>query len=1616
MDIAERLNKIRQSLLDLSTRNRLLSVPREAKAARIIHVHDEISSEIYRLLVTEQKALQFAPGTTLSTKGARVTANSGAASSPDPSSVHTTGGQSSSDASALSEKPLWNSAEDSPDLPQPDDPAGDRHRDLKLQTRLNSDGLQKRLLAMYYDARTLLEEQGVNVLYLALGQLCWYESSVSQKPRFAPLILVPVSLDRRTAGTRFTIQWDKEDLAENLSLAAKIKADFGVVLPNFEFTEEFDPDLYFDRIEAVLTLPRFKVERNDIALAFFSFAKFLMYRDLDASVWPKERAIDAHPKIMGLLRDGFPRGSPPLPDDGHLDELVPPSARIHVVDADGSQSLVVAEVERGTDLVVQGPPGTGKSQTITNLIANAVYQGKTVLFVAEKLAALEVVKRNLVRIGLEQIALELHSNKAHKRAVLDEVARTLSLVAAPPRLRDQSEPLTELTSALNEHVSALHEAIGNSETSAFMVIGALARLGASQRDYAQVRITDIERWKPESRHSAHRALIDLAERLTRIGLPDQNPWRGVCLAAVLPAEGDALAQQAMALLRPLTAIQAGAVQLAGVLKQPTPETFQATHELCRLAIELGKLPEIDRTSLASAVWTGGLEQLRQIIANGRRLHQLRKELAGVARDDALDRDWEADKQVFLERGQSVFRWFIGGYRDVMRRLGLALLGPIPKAFGDRRALFDRLDEARRLSIVTDQSREAAESAFGALWKGIDSSWDALEAQVRWVEGYRALRMDRATLELATSLKDSAKLGAFAKKLDDASIGQLKAFDTLKHVLRLNIEAAFAVNSVSAISFADLLARLRSWSVSAELLTQWVTFYNASERMRVGPLLPFHSNIVEGRLTADQCKDAFDQAYFQSLLRVAVQRHPGLARFEGRNQAQLVNRFRSVDRDQLQWTRYAVGSRHLAKVPRANTGVGALGIVHREINRKRGNIPIRKLLASAGSVIQQAKPLFMMSPLSVAQFLQPGSIEFDLLIIDEASQVEPVDALGAIARCKQIVVVGDDKQLPPTRFFSRMTGNDEDADDEEEESAATTVESILGLCSSMGVPDKMLRWHYRSRHHSLIAVSNQEFYAKLYIVPSPENLAGKLGLKFHKVAGIYDRGKTRQNRIEAQEIARAVITFAEREPSKTLGVAAFSEAQKQALLDAIEIERRNRPDLEAFFASQRMEPFFVKNLENVQGDERDVIMISIGYARDAGGFMAMGFGPLTNKGGERRLNVLISRARQRCEVYSSITADDIDLDRTNSVGAKILKLYLKFAETGRLDIATPTNRDADSDFELAVKARLENANHIVHSQVGTAGFFIDLAVVDPNQPGRYAIGIECDGAAYHSSRSARDRDRLRQAVLEDHGWRIHRIWSADWLHRPAETLREAMAAIDAAIAQSAEHDAVFDGPLICESESARDLGYAQTSSTALATFEVIEALDWTESKPAPLNVSRPYVEARFTVPIHTQIHELETSQLAKIVTKVVEIEQPIHEDEVIQRVRTLWGLSRTGVRISDAVARAIASVVRSGELQREDGNFLIASRGATEIRDRSNVESKTLRTPQMLPPSEIRLAVAKLTEISHGVAAEEVAPVVCRWMGFQKASSGFTALVKRHMHIRGVDRSADVTPVRPSAEK
>ncbi|MEZ6122403.1 MAG: AAA domain-containing protein [Planctomycetaceae bacterium] len=453
-----------------------------------------------------------------------------------------------------------------------------------------------------------------------------------------------------------------------------------------------------------------------------------------------------------------------------------------------------------------------------------------------------------------------------------------------------------------------------------------------------------------------------------------------------------------------------------------------------------------------------------------------------------------------------------------------------------------------------------------------------------------------------------------------------------------------------------------------------------------------------------------------------------------------------------------------------------------MQKKRRHLPLRQLLNKAGTAAQAIKPVFMMSPLSVSQYLEPGAIEFDILLIDEASQVRPVEALGAAARCRQMIVVGDDKQMPPTQFFGVTIGDIDLDDGESPAMQAGDVESILGLCIARNMPQRMLRWHYRSKHESLIAVSNREFYEnRLYVIPSAYR-TGELGVKWHPIeGGMFKNGK---NEVEAKVVAEHIMLHAKERPKWTLGVAAFSVSQRDAIIKELEALRKQDNSCENFFDPNAPDPFFVKNLENVQGDERDVIFVSVGYGPGEDGKVSLNFGPVSSSGGERRLNVLMTRAKRRCEMFSSMRAEDIDVNRVTGKGPVVFREYLRFAQNGAVVTGADSGASGDRLVDVLQK-QLAAKGYEVQTHVGIAGVFVDLAVVDPDNSDRYLLGIDIDGESYKASRSARDRDRTRHAVLGSQGWKMHRIWSLEWFKRPKEKLNELVSAIeDARRAKSA----------------------------------------------------------------------------------------------------------------------------------------------------------------------------------------------------------------------------------------
>lgn len=1558
--VRRRLLEQRQALLDLGLRNRLINLPMRTKGVRTIELIEAKAPETYDLLAAG-RALTFLPGREPDEAAQGELAIEGAQASP----VAPADAMPSSEAAA----------------PAP-------HR---LQTRLAAEALQKRLFDIWYDARTIEEEQGVNILYLAFGLLRWYEDDKSDIARHAPLVLLPVRLERSSAAERFSLRSRGEPASPNLSIQAKLRGDFGMVIEDFPDEDEVDIAAYVAEIARTISgKARWQVLPDAMVLGFFSFAKFLMYRDLDPDNWPESNAIHEHGPVTALLGEGFEAFEPIVPDGQPIDPVIPPPALNHVLDADSSQAVAIEEVLRGRHLVIKGPPGTGKSQTIANIIAGAALQGRKVLFAAEKMAALDVVHRRLRQVGLGPMTLELHSTKANKRLLLEELRRTRELALKTP-VQDPGVTgrLAETQADLNRHAAMLHEPMEPSGITPYRLLGRLVAL----RDAGGLAGFAVERasqWTQEQARANRELMAELAERLGTVGDPAANIWRGVRRDAIDPAELERLAGLMRSVEADLEAVEEAAVGISRDFGLQVV-TIRDLDVVWRTTCAASSLPaQADRRLLAQPVWREDVGALGDLVALGKAYRKVVEAMAQLYRAEAWTADLRPVRQAFAVHGASFLRFFSGRYRGAKAEFKALLATEMPGDLVKRLQLLDDMISAQELRRHFEGQKDMGARAFGTLWAGDKSDWDRLQAITDWWRDHRHPALAPDFLDRLAARPGGREFGAMGAVIVQSVPRLFHDLKALSEFLDYDLEGGHGIADCVDLEVAALVRQLRLWLANLESITRWIAFTHRCHVAREAGLGALVDGLLDGRIPGDHLVVTFERAYYEALREDLFARHADLKRFDGELQNRAVEQFRMLDRARIALARESVALKHLRERPASAGGIGPLGVLNGEFAKKRNHLPIRQLLDRAGPAIQQLKPVMMMSPLSISQFLKPGALSFDLLVIDEASQVEPVDALGAVARASQFVVVGDERQLPPTRFFAKLTGEVPEEDDDEETFKASDAESVLDLCLAKGMSYRQLNWHYRSRHQSLITVSNREFYDnRLMVVPSPHaggrspnggaGGAEAMGLIFRYLPkAVYDRGNSRTNAEEARVVAQAIMAHARHRASLSLGVATFSVAQRQAILKELELLRRESPATEIFFNREGNEPFFVKNLENIQGDERDVIFISVGYGRSAEGYLAMSFGPLNLDGGERRLNVLISRAKYRCEVFSSIRGEDIDLTRANARGVAALKLFLSFAETGRLGTPVETGRTPDSLFEEQVAGQLRARGHQITHQIGSAGFFVDLAVVDPDRPQRFLLGIECDGAQYHASRSARDRDRLRQHVLEGQGWLIHRIWSTDWYLRPHEELTKVEAAIERAKATWRKRDEEL--AVSAELESAKE----EEPLPLSPLLSIDEPLATLGEEPAPSSPARPYVEARLGITGTAELHEVPTAGMAAYVVGVVEVEGPVHEQEIVARIRDSFGLARAGNRVREAVQDGIDVARVTGRIV--GGPFYKLPEAPVVLRDRSMVESAGLRRPDMLPNEEVEAAFLAVIAANYGAPRDALIVAAARLFGFAATSS------------------------------
>ena len=1457
----------------------------------------------------------------------------------------------------------------------------------RLQTQIAPDKLERRLTKIFRDERTLQEEQGLSTLFLAIGFLKWFDSDQSEDPSFAPLILLPVTMARGQGRDGYILLGREDDVVVNVSLREKLKGD-GIFLPDIPEGDDWKPSEYLESVANVVSgRHRWQVERSNIGLGFFTFAKFMMWRDLDANVWGDGGLID-HSILNTLLGEnvGFENAPPVADGDESIDERIDLSACVHIVDADSSQAVVVEEARRGRNLVVQGPPGTGKSQTITNIIASAVHEGKSVLFLAEKVAALDVVYDRLKRAGLGALCIEMHSRKTNKREVLRSLEEALRTSDAS-RI-DESVParLSAARDDLNNCSRAIHASIGLSNRTVFAVMGAQLKLRSGDVPLFGASLNAAADWAAEKLANVEKAIDRASTAVAKIGYaPNLHSWFGADIDSQSPFDEERLRGKLQAASEELNSLNA---QLSGIFKhvadstEPSIAAASATVQALR---HVAAAPPF-RAALCHPAWSNDLNKLEEAIERGRVVTALAVEIDRLFNREAWSFDTDSLLLALRGDGRSFFRRFSRRYRQGKADLRAICRGAPPRTLNENIDLVVTLQRAQAALRSYKEVSEFLRDALGRFWADAQTVWGEAQRLAEWSRMAFLCLGRSKLLELASRTQTLAVFKDGADRLELAIRSADSALVTVLDAVQPNLQALFRRSDVRDVPIGSLTNQIALWLANIHAVNDWVGVRKSLLALRDEGLSAIAQALEDGRLSPQLARPVTDLLIAEALWKRATKDNPGLAALDGARRSERVGEFQRLDKRRIQIARDEVLARYVNLRP--NGFAGEMGIIRGEIEKKRGHRALRRLIVDAGGALQRLKPICLMSPLSVAQFLPPGRITFDVLVVDEASQIAPEDALGAITRARQIVVVGDDKQLPPTNFFKTVNAGGETATeddvDEERRDRASDYESILTLARTRGMAERMLAWHYRSKHPSLIALSNDECYGgRLLLPPSPFVHTDEFGLSLVTTPrGHYDRGGTSRDLVQAEHVAKAIAQHIRQFPSKSLAVACLSAQQRDAVDDMIDMTGI-RSDVEAFLP--KGERLFVKNLEAVQGDERDVIFISIGYGvapNQSRPFQ--NFGPVSRDGGERRLNVLASRAREKCIIFSSITAADISAD-SEARGTRMLRALLDFAETGRLGAGTFTDGEFDSPFEEAVARIVRQAGYRVDSQVGVSSFRIDLGVIDRARPGRYLLGVECDGATYHSARSARDRDRLRQEVLEGLGWRLHRIWSTDWFRNPG---REA-ARLLTAIREAAEQQQIAEASVGEGGISGRPS--EQTEDDADQRQDAQES----DRPPArPSNVET-YEEVALTVPHGRELLELSVSEIGRLGLEVVKAEGPIHLDEVARRIREAFGLQKTGGRILTHVRDGLIYHKRDGGVACEDEFWSVAGRETQKIRDR-RVAALPLRKATMISPVEYQLAIVTALNESVSLTLSDLLVQTARLFGFDRTGPELKHEIERNV--------------------
>jgi len=1206
-------------------------------------------------------------------------------------------------------------------------------------------------------AMTVMTETSVNISYIATGFILWKEKG-DDTVYNAPILLTPINIVNNSTLTPYYITTMQDETLVNPTFSYKLQSEHNVTLPELA---DSTIDEYLVKIEEIVKKLGWSVNRS-IKIGIFSFLKMNMYFDLKTNA----AKIAQHKNIRALFGDV----------DSSLDNATTRKeldlTALHpIVDADSSQARAMQMAKDGVTFVLQGPPGTGKSQSITNIIAECIYAGKKVLFVSEKLAALNVVYDKLKKNGLDDFCLELHSHKSNKKEVVKELCRVLTLgkMGVSPKAERELAQIGISKAKLDEYTTELHKEIDVLKRSLFEVIVEYNKLDP-QKDVGYV-IRDIQEKGDEYLTKITEKLEHYVEMIPYVG----DDYRKNCWFGYIKSDTSYTA--IVKLKDDLTSLLSFLTDLKPIVVELT-EKFNVNADSVSLSNKYAYYfnflsgtkyltPSVLHKDKAQSI----LECLNGQQEYAKRYLELKSQIDNQFEPSVFEIDpivYDKNLRIYFDNGFK--RLFSKEYK----KISLAF-----KSYNKKKK---KLSYAAILDVLAKLIE----------FKNIQNTFVENEKLYKnyLTENYDGVNTDFVTLlkEINGVIEHNLPLGAIASKTpSEYKSLQPELHNYWKKIKKIQDDNKNAIKAV--YSYFDpkdfnmlsnkldtVIEKFTLCIANIDEIVNWINFYNLFKELRDLDAADYLPQTIDQEIDRKEIVGSYRKIFFKEWFDYLVSNDPALNVLQRILHDKTVDQFAEKDALQFNINKAKIKAEVSAKRPDLDliASGSPVSVLLREGEKKKKHKPIRQLLEEIPELVQTIKPCFLMSPLSVSTFLGPD-FHFDTVIFDEASQIFPQDAVGAIYRADQLICVGDSKQMPPTNFFTAtINANDNFVDDD-----INDYESILDLCNT-AFPQIYLKWHYRSKYEELIDFSNKNFYAKqLVTFPSCQKSKEGIGIDYYQVDGQFEHTSA-INKAEAEKVVELVYQNIEKYPDRSLGVIAFSTRQQALIEKELWKKRKQNPDKEPFFSSDKDEPFFIKNLETVQGDERDSIILSVAYGKDQEGKVLHNFGPLNRVGGERRLNVAISRAKCNMQVVSSMTYTDIDISKTKSNGARLLKEYLKYAQLGFTDEEEKkVKRTLDDEFcDIAVEY-LKEKGYQVERNVGLSDRKIDIAIKLPDQDA-YSIAIECDGLNYTSFETTTDRDRLRKQNLNRMGWDYYRLWSVDWCKNNSDELKRLNSAVKKSI--------------------------------------------------------------------------------------------------------------------------------------------------------------------------------------------------------------------------------------------